>query len=240
QKAALNLYTDYDGMGSSFGNELLDTKSDDRMSSVYAGTDNGDISTIRLIVTNQDVLSHKTMDISISGEYEYRVESAYRIDNSTADIIEADTSVFTHTGSGITFDAAPMSAYMIVLGGEMPEESLSDDTTAVTGDVSDTGTTKKQETTASETVSSQSETDIEPVEATEEAPVTEAPQTPEESESVTSVHTTPADEDETTVSEPQTPSQPEASVPLPVKVLGAVLTATVLLGVLYVVVFDRH
>ncbi len=232
QKAAIRLYTDYDGEGSSFGNGILTTTGEDRTSAVYAGISNDDISSVRLVVTNQNLLMDKLIDIDIDSGYDYRVESAYMIDSDTADIVEADISDFSQTDSGISFTAGPLSAYMIVLSGEMPEESLPDETAISHVDRPDVKETRPSQTVRDDTDSTVSETA-----PPEEESGTESVSSDETNAYETRIFTEPAEVTETEVTEPA--PQQKTPAPLPVKILGSLLTGIALLGVFYIIVFDR-
>lgn len=236
QKAALRLFTDFDGKGSSFGSEMLTTTGDDRTSSVYAGTDNGDISSVKLIVTNQNLLVDKHIEIELNGSYDYRVEKAYLIDKETADIVETDTEAFSQTDSGISFTAGPLSAYMIILSGEMPEESLPDETVVSHDDIYEvTDVTRPSETIRDETESTESVTALPDETGTEtNISVTETShdsQTAADTEAETELS-----EVTDTVPDEKDDKQP---VPLPLKIAGSLLTAGAMAGVLFILIFDR-
>ncbi|MGN1089931.1 MAG: glycoside hydrolase family 44 protein, partial [Huintestinicola sp.] len=95
QKAALSLYTDYDGKGHGFGDTLIDADNNkDSMSSVYAASDSSAPSVLRIILTNKNIVNSKDFDIEIvSEEYDYSLEKVYFIDKESAKVSESDVDI---------------------------------------------------------------------------------------------------------------------------------------------------
>ena len=127
QKAAMNLFTDYDGEGTKFGDALVySDNDDDTMSSVYAAVDNDDPEVLRLILTNKNMVNTKNFNINIkSSQYDYELSEAYRIDEN-ADIVNIGTDSFEYGSNTVSFDADAMSVYMLVLR-SVGEELISED-----------------------------------------------------------------------------------------------------------------
>ncbi|MDE6019756.1 MAG: glycoside hydrolase [Ruminococcus sp.] len=88
QLSAINLYTNYDGKGGSFGNELVPAKTDDvSLSSSYAAINNGDKSEITVMVTNKDQEKSEKALISLdNSDKEYKAAAVYAIYGDSADI----------------------------------------------------------------------------------------------------------------------------------------------------------
>ena len=100
QKAAMNLFTDYDGEGTKFGDALVySDNDDDTMSSVYAAVDNDDPEVLRLILTNKNMVNTKNFNINIkSSQYDYELSEAYRIDEN-ADIVSVGEELISEDSS---------------------------------------------------------------------------------------------------------------------------------------------
>ena len=242
QKAALNLFTDYDGNGTSFGDTLVYAdNADDSMSSVYAAINENSPEELRIIVTNQNMTKEKSFDISIdSDEYVYQFSKAYTISDE-AEIVESNSEIFEYADNSLHFEADTTSVYMLVFNAETPENNSSAEATESTEDVStenttadsstnvvsETEVTEYAETTASETTISEiiSETSVST--ETETTTITTAEITAATSDkSDTSYVTTPSDNDEKTVA-------------MPVKIIISILAGAVGLGVVYILIFDR-
>ncbi len=235
QNAAINLFTDYDGLGSSFGSELLDANNSDTMGSVYAGSD-PDSKDMRVIVTNQNLSAEKLVTLDIKSDDEYEVERVFTIDDS-ADIVEISDDILDIQGNKITFNAAPYSVYLIELNGieeefsetetDFEEEPVteSEETDAVTEDntqtQSETAPTEKITTVPDETEDTQPASDETTVPVTNSEPV-------QETTEVTSLT-------EVTDIDPEN----EETVPFPLKAAGITLSGLALAGVLYVLIFDK-
>ncbi len=112
QLAAINLFTNYDGKGSRFGDNLLSTKSqDDYVVSCFAATSNDD-NKLRIILCNKEI--HESTKVSIQlGSNKYKKASCYVLDKSAAKIHEEESlSVKKDT---LTMKLQPLSIYELVL-----------------------------------------------------------------------------------------------------------------------------
>ncbi|MBQ9956091.1 MAG: glycoside hydrolase family 44 protein, partial [Ruminococcus sp.] len=88
QFSAINLYTNYDGNGGSFGNMLVPTKTDDvSLASSYAsieGTDNG---TVTAMLTNKSLTEAENATISLEGATtDYEAVAVYAVYGDSSDI----------------------------------------------------------------------------------------------------------------------------------------------------------
>lgn len=88
QLSAINLYTNYDGKGGSFGNELVPAKTDDvSLSSSYAAINNGNKSEVTVMVTNKDQEKSEKAVISLdNSNKEYKAAAVYAIYGDSSDI----------------------------------------------------------------------------------------------------------------------------------------------------------
>lgn len=253
QKAALNLFTDYDGNGSGFGNSLVfSDNGSDNMSSVYAALDDSDPEILRIILTNKQMVNDKDFEIEIkSDEYTYEIESVAAIDKETSEIYQHETDIFECEDNKISFTADTTAAYMLILRGTVPEEKYEEtDSVWTTGssetseDVSDiTADSEMSETSEStETESIVSESSehvyIEPEDETVPDLIeaeTSAQMTYEE---VTTSTDTPNEE---SVSEETTSESSERKddhnspkVPLSLKIIISLMCLTVICGMGYI------
>lgn len=261
QKSAINLFTNYDGRGGSFGDTLVYADNGgDIMSSVYAAADSDDPEVLRIIVTNKQMVNEKEFTIDISSDdYDYSVESAVMIDSRTAEIIEADTELFVTADNTLTFTADTMSAYMLVLRGEAFESienpwSTEPSETEISETASDTSADTVISETESETVS---ETAVSITESTEEISSESSPEISASTESDTSETTyettsnditaeeasgepsgtDPAEESASQQSEPT--EQEKDNVPVALKIIVSLMCMTVVGGVVYIMFFYK-
>lgn len=253
QKAAMNLFTDYDGEGTKFGDALVySDNDDDTMSSVYAAVDNDDPEVLRLILTNKNMVNTKNFNINIkSSQYDYELSEAYRIDEN-ADIVNIGTDSFEYGSNTVSFDADTMSVYMLVLR-SVGEELISEDssesvwnTEASQANEDDKIITENPHgTTESVTVLQSSEAvteDTNPADAT-------VPDLIETSQSVAETVAVSATDEETAKSSDGDISEAEESdengdeeaktVATPVKVIVLSLAACVGAGIFYVLIIDK-
>lgn len=118
QKAAVSLYTNYDGKGAGFGDILLDSDNgSDSMSSVYASADSAYVGKLKTVLINKNTVNKKkfTLDIHADGHF-YNVTRAFCIDSSTAQIVPVEEDAFEISEDGlISFEAEPYGVYMLEL-----------------------------------------------------------------------------------------------------------------------------
>ena len=112
--SGLNLYTNYDGKGGSFGETLLPTATQDvSKSSAYAAK-NADASMVTLALTNKELSSAEHAVISLSGAAKtYKKAVVYKIDSTTTDIQYDNVYDVTNGKLDITLPA--YSAAMVVI-----------------------------------------------------------------------------------------------------------------------------
>lgn len=251
QKAAINLYTDYDGNGSSFGDTLVYADNDnDGMSSVFAAVNEDDPDTLRIILTNKNMVNDKKFDISIkSDEYSYELSEAYTI-NSDAEIENIDLDRFDYGSNSVSFEADTTSVYMLVLSNSGAEEisEVSESEAQTETDISETEISEEAsvQTEISPELTEEIQTEnsseyTDPADATvpdiveTTAPVTVSSdtetQTVSEETQITEISevTEPGDEG----------NKEKSSVAVPFKIIVSALVFCVCAGIVYVLFFDK-
>ena len=125
-KAAINLYTNYDGIGSGFGDIFIESDNGgDIMSSVYSSIDRNDITTVKTVLINKNTFSQKMASIEITSDIEYETAEVYcfSADGSEIARLDEDLSIENNLAE---FNMEPLSVYMLVFksSAEELEESL--------------------------------------------------------------------------------------------------------------------
>ncbi len=117
QKAAINLYTNYDGEGSSFGDTLVysDNNSDEN-SSVFAAVDGGDISRLTVVASNKNYSMDKEITFRITSDADYDSAVVYGFDSDSASVIRLGT-VSDITDNTFTYEMPPLSVYLFEITG---------------------------------------------------------------------------------------------------------------------------
>ncbi|MDD6990251.1 MAG: glycoside hydrolase family 44 protein [Oscillospiraceae bacterium] len=259
QKAALNLFTDYDGKGSSFGSYLVySDNANDNMSSVYAALDDSDPELLRIILTNKQMVNEKDFEIEIrSDEYIYELESAAAIDKDTAKLYQPDMELFDCEDNRISFTAETTGAYMLILRGTVPED-VTDETDSVWStdpqqtepDVTDitagseTGVTSDAAAPDISVTESSEYIYIEPSDETvpdliesETVTQTTLEEKPSETEITTEENVSEIISSETTEKTDDNEDAPK--VPLPLKIIVSLMCLTVVGGMVYILFFDK-
>lgn len=116
QLSAINLYTNYDGKGGSFGNELVSAKTDDvSLSSSYAAINNGDKSEVTIMVTNKDQEKSEKAVISLdNSDKEYKAAAVYAIYGDSADIKLLDVN-YNVKNNKVEVDLPSLATAMVVV-----------------------------------------------------------------------------------------------------------------------------
>lgn len=88
QFAGINLYTNYDGNGSSFGNTLVPVTTDDvSLASSYASINDKDQSTVTAMITNKDLEKSENAVITLNNaDTTYEAAAVYAVYGDSADI----------------------------------------------------------------------------------------------------------------------------------------------------------
>lgn len=257
QKAAIDLYTDYDGKDAAFGDiSVYADNGGDIMSSVYASVESTDESALRAVLLNKNMTAEKPASIKITSDTAYHSARIYRLDGESAEVVY-DGAVENIEDNTFDFTMSPLSAYMLEFSSSevMQEEDVTtaepEETEVTTVEeeteaMSETEVTEPEETAVSVTESAAVKTEeptvfseqvaaessaAESISAESGAETDIAP--PEESvSSVTEVTTV------TSVSEAGQEPADESKVPAAVKVIVILLVAAVGAAVVYVIITD--
>lgn len=92
QLAAINMFTDYDGQGSGFGDTLVESSSSDRNTvSVYSAVDSdNDDGKLKIIAVNKSVNDDTPIKISLTGEKKYTSAAVYSLYGDSTEIRRLD------------------------------------------------------------------------------------------------------------------------------------------------------
>lgn len=217
QKSAINLYTNYDGEGSSFGETLV--KSDnggDTFSSVYSSVSDKFEKTLKSVIINKDVNEKKTL-ISIDSPVKFVSASVYAFDEHNSEIRLVD-KVTDIAGNDFEYTLSPLTVYMFEFNGDQVIENTdsstdnhkTEPTESITQEVqTETGISESNEIITKESLN---ESTLEQLEST-----------------VTSV---------SEITELDDSEIPKKSVPVFVKIVVSVLVAAVIIIMVYVYFFE--
>lgn len=133
QKSAINLYTNYDGNGASFGNTSVKAETSDlENNSVYASIDNKDDKTVKIILTNKS--NDKTQKATISlanSKVNYTSAEAYGFNSTDSNIVKL-SSVKKISNNTFTYELQPLSVVELIITGVEADVSTTGATTTVT------------------------------------------------------------------------------------------------------------
>lgn len=118
QCAAIDLYTNYDGQGSGFGDTLVYCETDNiELSTAYAAVDDANDDVITLIVSNKSFKDKTTANISITGG-EYSYVHLYGLNNFAPEVFDMTDSnpAVTISGDTITYEMEPETVSLLVIG----------------------------------------------------------------------------------------------------------------------------
>jgi mannan endo-1,4-beta-mannosidase len=121
--AAYQLYLNYDGQGSQFGDLGLPVNNSDwGMLSVYAALDSTDDDRLHLIVLNKDMQEDVVVDLGLAGEHGYQSAQVWRFDGNSPAITAQQAMAISEDGV-FRYSFAPMSAYHLVFENEQAEDA---------------------------------------------------------------------------------------------------------------------
>lgn len=203
QKSALNLFTNYDGMGSGFGNTWVETETDNyELSSAYASIDNADDRVLKVILTNKNPDSKQQIHLRINSEKSYKNGVAYGFNSESSDVKMLHT-LANINGNSFAYTMEPLSVVELILYSD--DADISDMTGGITADISD----------------------VSRIESDETMPSTENRETePAVSTEISSVQT-----ENTEITD--APDNDERETPIAVKVAGIAVSALTLAGIIY-------
>ena len=119
QCAAIDLYTNYNGKGSGFGDTLVYCETDNvGLSTAYAAVDNDSDDVITLIVTNKSFDEKTTANIKLVDDAGYEYVHLYCLNSSYAAISDLtdNSDAVTVSGDTITYEMEPESVSLLVIG----------------------------------------------------------------------------------------------------------------------------
>jgi len=116
--SAINLYTNFDGNGSKYGDTRVKaTVSDDEMASTYASIEESDDGKLHIILLNKNYENNTTFNLSINSTNQYKKGEVWGFDRTSSDITKR-RSVTGITDNKFTYTLPALSAYHIVLDTE--------------------------------------------------------------------------------------------------------------------------
>lgn len=260
-KAALNLYTDYDGYGNGFGDTAVEADNGgDVMSSVYSSIDGTDITEMKTVLINKNQNKLKTASINIVSDIGYEMAEVYFFNSESSEINRLDSDLEIESNA-VTFDMEPLTVYMLVFkssneviddnsgNNELIDEPVIDEPTEIVSSI----VTETEISATEENIQSETKT----VSASAATEITTLPPEHVSAETLSSIGTTVNVEDillpeesdasdvpvdktiESTDNEAVTEKLPSAEegikVPEPFKIAVCVLLGGVFIAMLYVV-----
>lgn len=239
QKSGINIYTNYDGEGSSYGNIAVSADNNGNNDcSVYASISSEDESELKIIFINK-LSSEKETEISISSAFDYDRANLYSFNSEHSEILPADEPVKV-TDSTVTFTAEPLSVTLI----ELKCEEIFDDPD--TNDDESVSTTRKSISSATQDhehveVTAQTKQSADVDTNTEIQTSVSVLGTDNYGETITSIVTeiVTVSSDETEITEIKKDNE-DKNVPKWVKIIGVTLTIAVAAAVVFVLIDDGH
>lgn len=117
QKAAINLFTNYDGNGSAFGNTSIKAEtSDAENSSVYASINDGSEDVLKIILINKNQTSKLTANIEINSGQEYKSGIAYGFNGQSSKISKFQ-NVKNISKNSFKYEIPPLAVVELILTG---------------------------------------------------------------------------------------------------------------------------
>ena len=116
QYSAINLFTNYDGEGSAFGNTLLEAETEDYIkSTVYASIEDNDQGTVSVILTNKDQDKTENANIDLKGsKTSYKNAAVYILSGDSKEIIHK-VSINDIKDNKLTVEIPPLSIAEVVV-----------------------------------------------------------------------------------------------------------------------------
>ena len=123
--SAINLYTNYDGEGSAFGDTLVETETDDiSKSAAFAAIDGNDDSEVGIVLSNKDKTTSEKAVINIEGsssEYKSAVVYAVTQDHSDIRIIDVQNDL---SGDTIEVELPALSVAHVVISDQPTDKTV--------------------------------------------------------------------------------------------------------------------
>lgn len=121
QLGAVNMFTDYDGSGSGFGDTLVKSEYGGDIS-VYSSIDGEDENTVKIIVTNRSIHDDTPVGITLSSETVYESAEVYSLYGDSPLVRKLD-GVGEITGNKFTYTLPALSVTEFVVNALKPEVS---------------------------------------------------------------------------------------------------------------------
>lgn len=128
QKAAINLFTNYDGNGSSFGNTSVRANtSNNDASSVYASIQNADESILKIILINKNYETKVNAEIQIQSDVNYKGGTAYGFNSKGSNILNLH-NFKNISNNTFNYEIPPLTVVHLILtaDGSVPGTTTSD------------------------------------------------------------------------------------------------------------------
>ncbi len=124
-ESAINLYTNYDGEGASFGNTLVESSTEDLSKSAsFASINDKDDSEVTVVISNKDKEISEKAVIDIEGsssDYKSAVVYAITQDDSNIRIIDVQNDV---SGNKVEVELPPLSVAQVVISNEKTDKTI--------------------------------------------------------------------------------------------------------------------
>lgn len=124
-ESAINLYTNYDGEGSAFGDTLVEASTEDlSKSAAFAAINGSDDSKVTVVVSNKNKTESENAEITLSGSsssYKSAVVYAIEQDHSDIRIIDVKNDL---SGNKVTVELPPLSVAQIVLSDKATDKTV--------------------------------------------------------------------------------------------------------------------
>ena len=119
QLAAINMFTNYDGMGNSFGDTLVKSEYDRTDISVYSSIDGVDEGKVKIMVINRSLHEETPVNISLSSDKEYIGADVYSLYGESSAIQQLQ-SVDTIEGNTFSYTLPPLSVTEFIVNTAEP------------------------------------------------------------------------------------------------------------------------
>ena len=119
QLAAINMFTNYDGMGNSFGNTLVKSEYDRTDISVYSSIDGVDEGKVKIMVINRSLHEETPVNISLSSDKEYIGADVYSLYGDSPAIQQLQ-GVDTIEGNTFSYTLPPLSVTEFIVNTAEP------------------------------------------------------------------------------------------------------------------------
>lgn len=113
QFAAINMYTNYDGKGSGFGDTLVKSEYENEDISVYSSVDGENEDTVKIIVTNHSLHEETPLEISLSSDGEYNSAEVYSLYGDSPEIRAMPAA--SVEGNKLSYTLQPLSVTEFVV-----------------------------------------------------------------------------------------------------------------------------